>query len=73
MEYKLNFVYLLPEVKSSRTHFEVFGLGLEASSPSKLACPLLEDSTIFEWLKFCRLAEKFLFRPFCSDRLNIFW
>ena len=30
---------------SSRTHFEV--LGLEASSPRKLACPRLEDSTIF--------------------------
>ena len=39
---------------ASRTHFEVLGLegqvlgfGLEASSPRKLACPLLEDSTIF--------------------------
>ena len=41
---------------SSRTHFEVLGLGLEgqvlglgleASSPGKLACPRLEDSTIF--------------------------
>ena len=43
---------------SSRTHFEVLGLGLglegqvlglglEASSPRKLACPRLEDSTIF--------------------------
>ena len=38
------------------THFEVLGLGfegqvlglgLEASSPRKLACPRLEDSTIF--------------------------
>ena len=60
----------LPEVESSRTslasrtssrtHFEVLGLGLglegqvlglglglEASSPRKLACPRLEDSTIF--------------------------
>ena len=45
-----------PEVESSRTHFEVLGLGLEgqvlglgleASSPRKLACPRLEDSTIF--------------------------
>ena len=35
------------EVESSRTHFEVLGLGLEASSPRKLACPRLEDSTIF--------------------------
>ena len=32
---------------SSRTHFEVLGLGLEASSPRKLPCPRLEDSTIF--------------------------
>ena len=39
---------------ASRTHFEVLGLegqvlglGLEASSPRKLACPQLEDSTIF--------------------------
>ena len=39
---------------SSRTHFEVLGLGLEgqvlgleASSPRKLACPRLKDSTIF--------------------------
>ena len=45
---------------SSRTHFEVLGLGLglegqvlglglglEASSPRKSACPRLEDSTIF--------------------------
>ena len=39
----------LPEVESSRTSlrtdFEV--LGLEASSPQKLACPRLEDSSIF--------------------------
>ena len=26
---------------------QVFGLGLEASSPRKLACPWLEDGTIF--------------------------
>ena len=40
----------------SRTHFEVLalaskpqilGLGLEALGPRKLACPRLEDSTIF--------------------------
>ena len=37
----------LPEVESSRTHFEVLGLGLEASNPRKLACPRLEDSSIF--------------------------
>ena len=51
------------EVESSRTHFEVLGLGLEGSSPwlwprsltsSKIALSLVEDSTIFEQLKFCR-------------------
>ena len=41
-----------PEVESLRTHFEVLGLGLEASSPQKLPYPRLEDSTIFEPLKF---------------------
>ena len=43
---------LCTEVESSRTDFEVLGLegqvlGLEASSRRKLACPRLEDSTIF--------------------------
>ena len=42
---------------ASRTYFEV--LGLEASSPRKLACPRCEDSTIFELLKFCGAPEKF--------------
>ena len=50
---------------SSRTHFEVLGLGLglesqvlglslglEASSPRKLPCPRLEDSTIFWTVEF---------------------
>ena len=56
------FVMSFTEVESSRTslasrtHFEVLGLGfegqvlglgLEASNPRKLACPRLEDSTIF--------------------------
>ena len=57
---------------SQRTDFEVLGLGLEASSPRKLACPRLEDSTnfverlknflesVFSW----RSLEKFLWRPF---------
>ena len=72
---------------SSRTHFEVLGLGLEGqvlglgletSSPRKLACPRLEDSTIFwnvkilwsAWKSFLenvflwRSLEKFLWRPF---------
>ena len=63
------FLFWLSEVESSRTllasrtHFEVLGLGfvgqvlgfgLEASSPRKLPCPRLEDSTLFfEQLKFC--------------------
>ena len=33
---------------------QVLGLGLEALGPRKLPCPRLEDSTIFEPLKFCR-------------------
>ena len=33
------------EEESSKTHFEV--LGLEASSPQKLPCPRLEESSIF--------------------------
>ena len=37
-------------MESSRTHFEV--LGLEVLSPRKLPFPRLEDSTIFEPLKF---------------------
>ena len=40
-------------VFATRTHFEVLGLGLEASSPRNLPCPRLEDSTICEPLKFC--------------------
>ena len=32
---------------------QVLGLGLEALGPRKLPCPRLEDSTIFEPLKFC--------------------
>ena len=48
---------LMAEVESSRTslasrtHFEVLGLGLEASSPQKLACPRLEDCIIFWMVK----------------------
>ena len=56
---------------SSRTHFEVLGLGLEgqvlgleASSPRKLPCPPAEDSTFFELLKFCRALEKFIGKRF---------
>ena len=57
---------------ASRTHFEVLGLGLEASSPRKLACPWLEDSTIFELLKVCGAPENFLEDGFSGDRLKIF-
>ena len=39
-------------LKSLASKPEVLGLGLEASSPLKLPCPRLEDSTIFEQLKF---------------------
>ena len=61
-----------PEVESSRmslasrTHFQV--LGLEASSPRKLPCPRLEESTIF-WtveilLESARNLAENLRRPF---------
>ena len=38
---------LTAEVESSRTHFNVLVLGLKASSPRKLPCPRLEDSSTF--------------------------
>ena len=74
---------LLPEVESSRTSlasrtssrtdFEVLGLGLEASSPRKLACPRLEDSTIFWMVKILWSAWKFFWKTFlCGDRLKNF-
>ena len=56
----------IAEVESLRTHFEVLGLGLEASSPRKLPCPRLEDSTIFEPLKF-RLKTPETLRKICKD------
>ena len=68
-----NETMLQSEVESSRTDFEVLGLGLEgqvlglgleASSPRKLACHRLEDSTSFCIVKmtffFWRSPEKFL-------------
>ena len=68
-----------PEVESSRTslawrtHFEVFGLGLEASSPQKLACPRHENSTIFWIVKILWSAWKIFWKTFfCGDRLKIF-
>ena len=58
---------------SSRTHFEVFGLGLEASSPRKLACPRLEDSTIFWNVKILWSGWKIFWKTFFSgDRLKNF-
>ena len=59
---------------SSRTQFEVLGLGLEgqvlgleASSPRKLACPRLEDSTIFWNVKFCGALEKLFGKRFLVE------
>ena len=65
---------------SSRTDFEVLGLegqvlglGLEASSPRKLACPRLEDSTIFWNVKILWSAWKVFWKTFFSgDRLKNF-
>ena len=60
---------------SSRTHFEVLGLGLEGQvpSPRKLACPRLEDSTIFWNVKILWSAWKIFWKTFFSgDRLKNF-
>ena len=75
----------LPEVESSRTSlasrtssrtdFEVLGLGLglEASSPRKLACPRLEDSTIFRKVKILWSGWKIFWKAFFrGDRLKNF-
>ena len=51
-----------PEVEPSRTHFEV--LGLETSSPRKLACPRREDSTIFWIVKILWSAWKIFWKTF---------
>ena len=60
-------------MESSRKHFQVLGLGLEASSPRKLPCPRLEDSIIFLMLKICRSAEKIFVDRFFEDRLKNFF
>ena len=67
----------IPEVESlrtswaSRTHFKV--LGLEASSPRKLPCPRLEDSTIFLVVESLRSAWKTFWKTvFSGDHLKIF-
>ena len=78
-----------PEVESSRTslasrtHFEVLGLGLEGqvlglgletSSPRKLACPRLEDSSIFWNVKILWSAWKIVWKTFFrGDRVKNFW
>ena len=57
VSHKFFFQYFIAEVEfsrtSSRTLFKVLGLGLEASSPRKLPCPRLEDSTRTIELEFC--------------------
>ena len=63
---------------ASRTDFEDFGLegqvlGLEASSPRKLACPRLEDSSNFWIVKILWSAWKIFWKTFfCGDRLKNF-
>ena len=67
-------------MESSRTHFEVLGLegqalglGLEASSPRKLACLRLEDSSIFWIVKILWSGWKIFWKTFFSgDRLKNF-
>ena len=69
-------------MESSRTDFEVLGLGLEGqvlglgletSSPRKLACPRLEDSAIFWNVKILWSAWKIFWKTFFSgDRLKNF-
>ena len=54
-------VGLEAEEESSRTHFQV--LGLEPSSPQKLPCPRLEDSTTFWTIENARNLEENLWRP----------
>ena len=62
---------------SSRTDFEVLGLGLEGQvlglGPQKLACPRLEDSTIFLIVKILWSAWKIFWKKFFrGDRLKNF-
>ena len=58
---------------ASRTHFEVLGLGLETSNPRKLACPWLENSTIFWFVKILWSTWKIFWKTFFSgDRLKNF-
>ena len=58
---------------TSRIHFEVLGLGLEASSPRKLTCPRLEDSSIPWNVEILWSAWKIFWKTFFSgDRLKNF-
>ena len=61
------------EVESSRTHFEVLGLGLEGQvfglEPSS---PRKRTALFFELLKFCGALEKCSENVFFGDRLKNF-
>ena len=63
------------ELESSRTYFEVLGLGLEASSSRKLPSPRLKYSSLFRIdkivLKNARYLVENLQRPFCFPLLEI--
>ena len=66
------------EVESSRTHFEVLGLGLEANKFLKIALSSAKDSTVFWIIKIslenARNFAENLRRPLFRDRLKkIFW
>ena len=61
------------EVLSLGLEGQVLGLGLETSSPRKLACPRLEDSSIFWNVKILWSARKIFWKTFFSgDRLKNF-
>ena len=79
--YRYRYFAWLAEVESSRTHFEVLGLGLEgqvlgleASSPQKLLCPRLEDSISFNCWNFVDRLKKILEDVFYwRTPKNFFW
>ena len=57
-------------MESSRTHFQVLGLGLELSSPRKLPCPRVEDSTIFCTVENAGNLAENLRRPFLFSAIG---